>query len=114
MHKTVHRLVAEAFLPRIEGKDVINHKDGIKTNNSLDNLEWCDIKYNTLHAIENDLINFAKGESIASSKLTESDVLKIRELYNTNNFSYSELSNRFEVSKSNIIAIVKRKSWKHI
>ena len=42
----VHRLVAEAFIPKVDGLSEINHKDEDKTNNSVDNLEWCDRKYN--------------------------------------------------------------------
>lgn len=52
----VHRLVAIAFIPRIKGKNDINHKDGNKLNNHITNLEWCTPRENTLHAIKNNLI----------------------------------------------------------
>lgn len=42
----VHRLVAEHFLPRKKGCDQINHKDGNKENNKVDNLQWCTGEYN--------------------------------------------------------------------
>lgn len=48
----VHRLVAQAFLPRIEGKDVVNHKDCDRSNNCVENLEWCTGVENTRHAWE--------------------------------------------------------------
>lgn len=47
----LHRLLGEYFLPKIEGKLYINHKDGNKLNNNLENLEWCTSSENCLHSI---------------------------------------------------------------
>ena len=53
--KAIHRLVAETFIPRIKGKNVVNHIDGNGFNNSVSNLEWCTNQENNVHAIKTGL-----------------------------------------------------------
>lgn len=124
----VHRLVAEHFLPvpstelivaasktKLK-KVIVNHIDGNKTNNHVDNLEWSTYSDNSKHSY---VIGRGKsnGEQHYNSKLVEEDIILIRQLYSDSNGLrgiYTELSNRFDVSDTTIKAIIERKSWKHI
>ena len=63
----VHRLVAQAFLSNPNNLSVINHKDENKTNNSIENLEWCDHKYN---------INFGTRNQRCAEKMTNGKLSK--------------------------------------
>lgn len=110
----VHRIVAKHFisLPP-ENKQFINHKNGIKTDNRVENLEWCNMSENIIHAIRNNLRQPIKGEKSNFSKLTEKEVLEIRSKA-ANKIPYKYLASMYNTSLSNIGHIVTRKNWAHI
>ena len=112
--KRIHRLVLENFNP-IENMDKleVNHKDGIKSNNILENLEWCDRLKNERHAYEIGLKN-KNGINNPQSKLKNNNIIEIRKLLKENNLTQEEIGKLFGVSKTTISLIKLNKIWVHI
>ena len=106
----VHRLVAKAFIPNHNNYPQVNHKNGIKNDNYIENLEWVTRSQNVLHAHANGLIS-QSGEKNAGSKLKNKDILDIRRLYKTGNFSQRKIAAMFAVSGANVFNIVNSKTW---
>jgi len=108
-----HRLIALAWIPNPENKPEINHKDGDKSNNHVDNLEWATRSENIKHAFDYNLKN-AEGGNNGYSKLTEKQVYNIVEKYNTGNYTYKDLSSMFNISTIVISKIITRTLWTHL
>ena len=109
----IHRLVAECFLEAKEGNVFVNHKDGNKSNNRVDNLEWCTMKTNNIHAVQTGLRNPVKGESHPQSKLTEKNAIEIIRLLNQG-INCTQIGKRFSVDRKTIADIKNGKTWKHL
>lgn len=101
--KRVHRIIAETFLSNLEGKDQVNHIDGNKLNNNINNLEWVTASENTKHAFDNGLAINTKGfedsQSIAVNKYDlEGKILKeygsMREASKEENIPLSTILNQ--------------------
>ena len=108
----IHVLVAKAFIKNQRNKKQVNHKDGNKINNIVSNLEWVTPKENTEHAFKN---NLTKGNNLGEknyfSKLTEIDILNIRQRKNE---SKKKISVDYAVNTKTIYNILTKKTWKHI
>lgn len=107
------RLIWQYFKGDIPVGLQINHKDGDKTNNRLENLELTTPLENTRHAIRTGLRN-TKGEAHPMAKLKALDVKAIRKMYKSKIYSWRNLAKMFDVSKTQIGYIIKNKSWRHI
>lgn len=71
--KSIHRLVAEAFIPNPDNLPEVNHKDEDKTNNRVDNLEWCTPKYNNNYGTHNRKVS--EGVSKKVGRFTDDGIL---------------------------------------
>lgn len=104
----VHRLVAEKYVPNPENKPQVNHKDGDKTNNNAENLEWVTNQENRNHAMKHGLC--FTGEKCPWAKLTAEQVNFIRIHTEINS---REMALTFGISYSHVRQIRRNESWKY-
>ena len=97
----VHRLVAKAFIPRIKNRDIVNHIDGNRTNNRIENLEWVTPKENVIHSFKFGSRKICKQvpKKTILTDFQVNQIGKLRELYTVNqiaklfNIEYQSLKN---------------------
>ena len=109
----VHRLVAKAFLQNPKSNRVVNHKDGVKDNNCVDNLEWVTNGENNQHAWNSGLRKKLYGSKSTNAKLTDSDVRHIK-MGLLCGIQVGELSDIFEVSRATIGNIRTGKTYPNV
>ena len=110
----LHKLLAQAFLPNPKKKKCINHKNGIKDDNSLENIEWCTYSENAKHALKNGLrkITPMPGEKNHQAKLTEK---KVKELLQSKGIAkVTDLAKKYKISVSQVYSILDGRTWKHL
>lgn len=110
--RLVHRLVAKAFLEKPDGKDFVNHIDGVKQNNNASNLEWCTRSENMKHAYRHGLKS-QSGTKNSRAKLDESEVEYIRDNYKRGDAQNgaTALSKKYRVSRQTICAVFYGQNW---
>lgn len=108
-HITVHRLVATQFIPNDLNKPCINHINGIKTDNRVENLEWVDYFENMKHAVDTGLLS-VKGEKNPACKIKDENVIDIF----TSPLTAKELSLKYNISEALIGKIRAQTIWKSV
>lgn len=100
---SIHRLVAETFIPNPENKSQVNHKNGIKINCAVDNLEWNTASENLYHAFKNG-IRTDKGDNHYNCKIKQTDKIEIKRL-KREGVRLRTIAQRYNVSESLISQI---------
>jgi hypothetical protein len=108
---SAHLLVMQAFFGSKPDGMEINHINGIKDDNRLENLEYCTKSQNKLHATK--FLNKGRGESHGNSKITDEIVREIRRLGHTG-LSHREIAARFNITRTNVSYILKGDAWSHV
>lgn len=107
-----HKLVLLAFVgQRPEGYE-INHLNGVKADNRLENLEYCTRSENGLHLTR--VLGKRRGESHGNAKITEDDVREIRRLARETKLTQAQIGAKFGITNKNVGYIVRMKAWPHV
>lgn len=110
----VHRIVATAFLKMNSGKNQVNHINGIKADNRVENLEWCTPLENTRHAIDGGFFQHKTGYGLVKKKfLTTDDVIDIRKMLK-NGEVQKVIANKYHISQACISQINTKKRYANI
>jgi hypothetical protein len=116
----IHRLVALAFVAGYRDGLCVNHKDLNRNNNHASNLEWTTHRENLQHARDNghspSRLNVVRGSKHHKAKLTEADVLYIRDNYRPRDpaFGQKAMCQKFGIGPSMMTYIIQRQYWTHI
>jgi len=106
-----HRLIAIHFIPNPENKPFVNHLNGIRNDNRIENLEWVTPLENVLHARETGLFEYIGAKNI-KTKLTEEQVREIREIGHS--VHYEKTGRKYGVTGVTIRNVLTGVNWKHL
>lgn len=104
----IHRLIAENFMPNPLKRKVINHKDGNRGNNDLNNLEWCTHQHNSQHWVD----SLSTTYKNPNSKFSEDDIRSIIAMRFSNKRTAKDIANEMNVTEAAIINICAGRRYK--
>jgi DNA-binding XRE family transcriptional regulator len=109
----VARVIAQTFLNNPRNLPEVNHINSNRTDDRVQNLEWCNRSQNMKHAFDK---GFAcqKGEKNGYSKLSKKEVIEIKRLHSIGDYKQKELAKIFNISKTTIHNVIKGKTWSHL
>lgn len=114
-HFYIHRLLAIYFIPNPENKPQVNHKNRIRDDNRLENLEWVTNQENIIHSFRNGRKStHSRGELNPASILKDIDIPVIRSLLSSEQYHIQEIADLYKVSASTIYGIRSGKKWIHV
>ena len=105
---SIHRLVAETFIDNPQNKPIINHINGIKSDNRVENLEWVTYSENITHALENGLKGYGQR------KIDIEIVKEIRKKYKKGIYGYLKLSKEYDIPVTTIRFIIFEKTYSNV
>lgn len=107
----IHRLVAEKFIKNPKNLPQVNHIDGNKSNNSVENLEWVTALQNIHHAVDNNLT--PSGLRSGNANLTANEIGLFQEMIDSGKYSSTDYMKRFGLSRHSVLDILNGKSYKN-
>ena len=110
--RSVHRAVAYAFLGKPDDCEDVNHIDGNKLNNCIENLEWVTHKENMIHKSE--VLGYMLGTDNPTNKLSDEQVIEIYNLCKTTNMLYKDIADMYNIVPSQVSLIVGGYKWKYL
>ena len=111
---SVHRLVAQAFIPNPKNKPQVNHIDSNRQNNNVKNLEWVTAKENKKHALDNNLLKPRKCEENGRTAYTNDMINDVCRLLEESNLTIKEISEKTNVGVDTIYGIRSKNIWNDI
>lgn len=108
--QSLHRIMAKTFIPNPLNKLQVNHIDGDKFNNKLENLEWATASENQIHSIKNGLRK--TGFNNPKAKFTKEQIEDIRKKYVKNSYTINTIADEYNVSLRCISKILNYESYK--